>query len=99
MRPKPAVSYRVEVSPEARKEIRDLTGYVRAPVLQLIRELTETPRPARAQELKHRPSIYRIWVVGRWRVAYHVNDDLRRVRVLRVRLKEDIDYDSLGAPG
>lgn len=85
------MSYRIEVSPEARREIKDLPGYVRAQARQLIRELGPTPRPSRARELRGKPSIYRIWLAGRWRIAYEVNDELQRVRILRVRPKEQVD--------
>jgi mRNA-degrading endonuclease RelE of RelBE toxin-antitoxin system len=89
------VSYQIEVSPEARQEIKALTGYVRAQARQLIKALGETPRPPRAKELRGKPNIYRIWLAGRWRVAYEVDDDLELIRILRVRRKEQMDYESL----
>ena len=89
------MSYRVDLDDEAKSDIRRLPGYVRAQVLQTLHQLADNPRPARAKELRDKPTIYRIWVAGRWRIAYQVRDDLQVVRVLRVRLKEDIDYDSL----
>lgn len=64
------MNYRIEVSPKAQKEIKALHGYVRAQALQLIRALGEGPRPARAKELRGKPNIYLIWLVGRWRIAY-----------------------------
>ena len=45
------MSYRIEISPLARQEIRGLPAYVRAQALQLIDELGRNPRPARAKEL------------------------------------------------
>jgi len=91
------VSYRVEVPPGVRKEIKTLPGHVRAQARQLIRALGEHPRPSRAKELRGKPNIYRIWLAGRWRVAYEVDDEVRRIRILRVRRKERIDYESLGS--
>lgn len=41
------MSYRVEISPEAQKEIKALSGYVRAEALQILRALNPTrARPA-----------------------------------------------------
>ena len=91
------MSYRIEVSPEARKEIKALPGHVRAQARKLVGALAGHPRPPRAKELRGKPNIYRIWLAGRWRVAYEVDDELTRVRILRVRRKEQIDYDSLGS--
>ena len=89
------MSYRIEVSPSARQEIRTLPAYVRAQALQLIDELGRDPRPARAKELEDRQNIFRIWLAGRWRIIYAVDDELILVLIMRVRRKEDIDYPSL----
>ena len=91
------MSYRIEVPPEARKEIKALPGHVRAQARQLIRALGENPCPSRAEELRGKPNIYRIWLARRWRIAYEVDDELKRIRILRVRRKEQIDYKSLGS--
>lgn len=93
------MSYRVEVSLPAQKEIRTLPGYVRAMARQMICELMQNPRPSRAKQLHDKPGIYRLWLARRWRIAYEVDDGLQRIRILRVRLKERIDYDSLGSDG
>jgi mRNA interferase RelE/StbE len=89
------VVYRIEISPDARQEIKTLPGYVRSQARELIAELSRNPRPARARELRDKPNIYRVWLAGRWRIAYEVDDELRRIRVLRVRVKERIDYQGL----
>lgn len=89
------MSYRIEVPPPVQKEIMALPGYVRAQARQLIRALGENPRPSRAKELRGKPDIYRIWLARRWRIAYEVDDDLQHVRILRVRSKEQINYEGL----
>jgi mRNA-degrading endonuclease RelE of RelBE toxin-antitoxin system len=89
------VSYRIEIRPAAQKEILALAGHVRAQARQLIRALGQNPRPSRAKELRETSSIYRIWLAGRWRIVYEVDDDLEVVLILRVRLKETSNYDSL----
>ncbi|MCP4662709.1 MAG: type II toxin-antitoxin system RelE/ParE family toxin [bacterium] len=89
------MSYRVEVGPRARKEIKALPGYVRAAARKLIRSLGNQPRPAGATELRDMPAIYRLWVAGRWRIVYRIEDEDRRIQVLRIRRKEDIEYETL----
>ncbi len=91
--------YRVEVPPEVQSEIKGLPGHVRAQARQLVRALSENPRPPRAKELRDKPNIYRVWLAGRWRIAYEVDDDAKRIRLLRVRPKGQIDYDSLKSSG
>ena len=58
-------------------------------------ELGRDPRPARAKELQDRENIFRIWLSGRWRIVYEVDDHLHAVLIMRVRRKEDIDYPGL----
>lgn len=89
------MNYQIEISPEARQEILALAGYIRAQARQLIRALGDNPRPPRAKELRGKPNIYRIWLAGRWRVAYEIDDELKLIRILRVRQKEQMDYESL----
>jgi len=89
------MGYRVEISPDAQKEIGALSGYVRAQALKLLRSLRENPRLPRAKELRSKPNVYRLWLAKKWRIVYRVEEDPRRVLVLRVRRKEYIDYESL----
>ena len=72
-----------------------MPAYVCAQALQLIDELGRNPRPERAKELQDRQNIYRIWLAGRWRIVYAVDDELIVVLIIRVRRKEDIDYPSV----
>jgi len=89
------MSYRVEISPDAQKEIKALSGYVRAEALKLLHGLSENPRLPRAKELRDKPNVYRLWLAKKWRLVYRVEDDPKRVLVLRVRRKERIDYESV----
>ncbi len=89
------MSYQIDIPTPARIEIASLPGYIRAQARTLIRGFRDNPRPARAKELRGKPGIYRIWLAGRWRIVYQVDDQLKMVRILRIRLKEHIDYESL----
>ena len=92
------MSYRIEVEPPARQEIRALPGYVRAQAEALIDALADDPRPARAKELHGKPGIYRLWLAARWRIVYEIDEDAQVISILRVRRKERIDYQSLEPP-
>ncbi len=89
------MSYRVEISPEAQEEIKSLSGYVRSGALEMLRALRNEPRPPRAKELHDKPNVYRIWLMKKWRIVYRIEEDSKHVFVLRVRLKKQIDYESV----
>ncbi len=89
------MSYRIDVTREARGEIKALPGYVRAQARKLVRALGIDPRPARAKELCQDPQVFRIWLAGRWRIAYAVDDEARNLHVLRVRRRSLLDYEGL----
>ena len=59
------MSYRTELTPPAKAEIRALPGNLRSQALKLIAALAEEARPPRAQELRGKPNIYRIWLAKR----------------------------------
>jgi mRNA-degrading endonuclease RelE of RelBE toxin-antitoxin system len=89
------VSYQIELHREALAELKALPASVRAQAIELIDLLAATPRPPRAKELRDKPGIYRIWLAGRWRIAYEIDDEQQTIVVRRIRRKSDIDYDSL----
>lgn len=92
------MSYRIKINREAEQEVRDLSANVRAQARQIVRALAQNPRPHRAKELRGKPSMYRVWLAGHWRIVYQVDEVQQLVIILRVRRKEDIDYDSLVSP-
>ena len=89
------MSYQVKLNGSARKEVQNLAAYIRAQALQSFKQLAVNPRPNGNKELRGKPNIYRIWLAGRWRIVYEIDEALQLVIILRVRLKDDIDYDSI----
>lgn len=85
------MSYHVEVAPELYAEVKRLPGYVRSQARQTFRDLAKNPYPDGAKELRGKPGVYRIWLAGRWRIAYKVNDEDKMVHIIRVRRKDSID--------
>ena len=88
------MSYRIRIEQPALKEIKALPSYVRAQAEILIAALSSDPRPQRSRELQGKPGVYRLWLAGRWRIVYEVIDDSRVVYIIRVRRKEQVDYES-----
>ena len=93
------MSYRIELIPPARAEIRSLPGYVRLQAIELVTALGDEPRPPRARVLQlpasGTPEIRRIWLAGRWRMAYEIDESDQRVLILCLRRKEDVDFETL----
>ncbi len=89
------MSYRIEIGPTARREIKSLSGYRRAQARQIIGALALDPRPARAKELLAEPAIYRIWLARRRLIAYEIDDREERIRILRVRPKQEVDFERI----
>ncbi len=89
------MNYHIKTAPEAQKELKTLPGYVRAQAYQIIDALETDPRPPGSKELRGKPGFYRLWLAGRWRIVYTVDDDTWIVRIIRVRRKEQIDYEGL----
>ena len=95
--PRLRVSYQIDYRRKALRELKALPGHVRAEARQAIRALEKEPRPSRAKELRGKPDIYRLWLAGRWRLAYLIDDAEERIRILRIRRKEQIDYETLSS--
>lgn len=92
------MSYQIELAEAARREIKALPAHVRAQALDIFRQLAHTPRPDRSRELRGKPGIYRIWLARRWRIIYTIDDADHLIIILRVRRKDEIDYDSVTIP-
>ncbi len=97
-------SYRVEVTAQARKEIRQLPGNMRQRVLRALRSLQSEPRLGSSQALdtakagialQPHTDLRRIRLDA-WRVVYLVEDDAALVSVLAIRKRPPYQYDDLG---
>lgn len=69
------MSYQIKFLPEALTELKQLPSYVRAIARDYIDELAIEPRQLRARELQGKPGTYRLWVAGRWRMVYAIDDE------------------------
>jgi mRNA interferase RelE/StbE len=98
------VSYQVEVTTQARKEIRQLPGNMRQRVIRALRALEQEPRPHNSRpldagkagiELASGVELLRIRMAS-WRIIYLVEEEWTLVSVLAVRKRPPYQYDDLG---
>ena len=96
-------SYQVEVTGQARAEVRRLPGHVRQRVIRKLRSLEEEPRPSDSQALDSAKAgvdlapgteLRRIRLTT-WRIVYLVEDDARLVVVLAIRQRPPYQYNDL----
>lgn len=96
-------SYRVEVTDQARREIRHLPGNMRQRVIRLLQTLRQQPRPDSSQTLDtanagiHLPAQIepRRIRLEAWRVVYVVEEEEALVTVLAVRKRPPYQYEDL----
>jgi mRNA interferase RelE/StbE len=74
------VTYRVELSPAAQRDLAPLDENVRLRIRARLRELAEDPRPPGCKKLKDQEGRLRVRV-GDWRILYSVRDSERVVEV------------------
>lgn len=93
------MSYRVQVSPEAWLQIRELPGHVRQRVRRAIDGLKSDPRPPDSKELRATPAHIesRRLRIDRWRIIYGIDEAGRSVQVVAVRKRPPYDYGDLAA--
>ena len=83
------VSYSVELTRTAEKQLRRVAERDRARIIEAIASLGEKPRPRDARKLRGYDEVYRIRV-GQHRVVYEVYDDRVVVIVLKIGHRKDI---------
>ncbi len=79
--------YSLFVMPTAGKEIDSLPGHVRQRVRRVIEGLAQDPHPPRSKNLREPLEHLHRLPVEQWRVIYEIEEDIRTVTVVTVRLK------------
>ncbi|MBE6482003.1 MULTISPECIES: type II toxin-antitoxin system RelE/ParE family toxin [unclassified Actinomyces] len=83
------MSYRVELSPAAAKQLRKLDAPARRRVRAAIDLLAQTPRPPGAKKLVGGDGEWRVRT-GSYRIIYEIADDVLLVLVLTVGHRREI---------
>lgn len=83
------MSYRVEFTSAAARQVRKLPRPVRGRVLDAVAQLAEDPRPHGAKKLAGERTAWRIRV-GDYRVIYDVVDERLTVTVVRAAHRREV---------
>ena len=81
--------YQVIVERSAEKDLKRLSSEIRARAATAILALAKNPRPAGSRKLVGTESDWRIRV-GDYRIVYEIADEIRIVRINRVRHRRDV---------
>jgi mRNA interferase RelE/StbE len=81
--------YRVLLERSAEKDLSRLSSETRDRIITAIRSLSGNPRPSGCRKLAGTKNDWRIRV-GDYRVVYEVTDEIRVVRVGRIRHRREV---------
>ena len=81
--------YRVLLEHAAEKDLKRLSSKIHGRIIAAIQALAHNPRPADCRKLAGSPNDWRIRV-GDYRVVYEIADEIRIVRVNRVRHRREV---------
>ena len=82
------MSYRIEFTPSARRDMRKLPRHIVPRVDERILSLAENPRPHNVEKLTGQ-NRYRVRV-GNYRVVYHIHDDVLVVLVVAIGDRKEV---------
>ena len=83
------MAYQVLVERAAEKDLRKITSEVRPCLVLALQSLAKNPRPAGSLKLSGSASDWRIRL-GDYRIIYEIADEIRIVRINRVRHRGDV---------
>jgi len=81
--------YEVILAKSVSKQIKRLPPEVRGRVLQRLAELGDEPRPPGRRKFVTEEDLYRVRI-GAYRVIYFIDDDARRVVIVRVAYRREV---------
>ena len=85
------MAYRVELSPAARRDLRQLPREVQARLAGPVQALAEEPRPPGVRKLRGEAKTSRIRL-GPYRVVYDIYDERELVVILKVVRRSETSY-------
>jgi mRNA interferase RelE/StbE len=84
------MSYEVGFKPSALREVRKLDEVTRRAIISAVELLADNPRPDGSKKLKGESNLYRIRVMGNYRIIYDVQDRRLIVTVVKVGHRRDV---------
>ena len=85
------VKYRIEWNRIAAKELKKIDTVKLPKIISTVENLAENPFPMGNRKLKGSKYTYRIRI-GDYRVIYEVDNQSRRIMIMRVRHRKDAYY-------
>ena len=82
------MAYRVRIEKQASKSLEKLDVVVQKRVVEVIRSLTDNPRPPGSKKMKNRDG-WRVRV-GDYRVIYGINDETSLVSVAKIGHRREV---------
>ena len=83
------MSYQVEITPAAKRQIKKLIEPVRLAIVERLEQLAINPRPPGSVKMQGAESLYRIRV-GDYRIIYEVQDRTLLIAVVKVGHRGDV---------
>ncbi len=90
------MTYRLWYNRRFTHMLDSLPGDVRAQAWQVIRDLTNQPRPQSAKELEDHPGYWRIWLSRNHRLIWRILEEEQLINLLYVGPKPPDLYEQLG---
>jgi len=96
-------SYRVEVTRDVHKEVRDLPGNMRQRVMRAMQALQQEPRPGNSKlldatnigvPLQPNTELRRVRIES-WRMVYFIEEEPKLISVLAIRKRPPYQYEDL----
>lgn len=83
------MTYRVEITPAAQRQIKKLITPVQLAIVERLEQLAEDPRPPGVLKMQGVESLYRIRV-GDYRIIYEIQDQTLLIAVVKVGHRGDV---------
>ncbi|PAX60704.1 type II toxin-antitoxin system RelE family toxin [Brunnivagina elsteri] len=83
------MSYEVEITPAARRQIKKLPNDIQKQVVEQLEELAFEPRPDGVKKLAGSDDLYRVRL-GKYRIIYEIQDGLLLITVVKVKNRSDV---------
>jgi mRNA interferase RelE/StbE len=87
------LAHEVRIAPAAERAIGKLPAKIQGPVLEVLDDLAEHPRPAGSRKVRGLPrqfEVYRVVVAKDYRVIYQIRGEVAQILVLKVGDRKEV---------
>lgn len=83
------MTYQVEITPVAKRQIKKLVKQTQELIIQRLEELAENPRPSGVLKMEGEENLYRVRVAD-YRIIYEIQDRVLLIVVVKVGHRGDV---------